>query len=140
MNPEPLPWVKPRAFAAKSSIGDHSVHHVHGELRAVFGVNGFALAETYDYVQHLDRHTLLAHAFEVHLDAALLVVPADAVRERAELESGAEFSVDPAKQVLVKRSSHALRIVIGRDQQVEALAHIGAEENGIVCREAAANI
>jgi hypothetical protein len=111
-----------------------------GELVAVFGVNGFELGEWDSLAGDVDD--LGDEAFEVHLDAAFVAVPAGAVDEGVEVEVGVEVAVEAAEDVEVEVGGDAGCVVVGGqdggDGLVGAGGEVGAEEEGVAGLEVGA--
>ncbi len=115
-----------------------------GELVAVLGVDGFAGEERYavDPAVEGDVDGLGDEAFEVHLDAALVGVPAGAVGEGVEVEVGVEFAVEAGENVEVEVGGDTSGVVVGSedggDGLVGAGGEVGAEEEGVAGLEVGA--
>ena len=104
-----------------------------GELVAVLGVDGVALVEVDAVPGDVDR--LGDEALEMHLNAALGGVPADAVGEGGEAEVGVEFAVEAGEDVEVEGSGDTGGVIVGSEDGGEALLaagrEVGAEEEGV---------
>ena len=70
----------------EAGAGEEGAQGLVGELVAVFGVDSFELGEGDAFTSYVDR--LGDEAFEMHLDAAVVSIPAGAVGESFEVEVG----------------------------------------------------
>ena len=76
----------------------------------------------------LDREGDIPRGAQVHLDAAEHVVPARFMDERTWRDGAVEFPVHPLDEVEVERRRDALGVVIGRDQALDRLDPIHADQ------------
>src|SRR5436190_13203726 len=116
---EPFFFVNPLLDHAPAGGAEHQAAVAMAVFVAVLGVDRGALRER----ERLpgDREGNLAHRLEVHLDPAQRIVPYRAVAEGVDRYVAAEFRIDPVKQVVVERRSHARRVIIGAKQYVDIL-------------------
>src|SRR5439155_3186029 len=85
-------------------------------LVAGLSPDGFAFAQGTGELGGSDRHGLLSCGPEVHLDPALLRVPARFVGKVPEHEVAAQLAVDTTEEVEIERRRDAGRVVVGQYQ------------------------
>ena len=128
------------AGGGEAAAGEEVVQGFVGELVGVFGVDGFELGEGDSLAGYVDG--LGDEAFEVHLDAAFVGVPAGAVDEAVEVEVGVKVAVEAGEDVEVEGCGDADCVVVGGedggDGLVGAGGEVGAEEEGVAGLEVGA--
>ena len=75
-------------------------------------------------------HRQIGECFQVHFNTRLGVVEKCHMAPLARIEVGAQQGVDMTQQILVERSSYALRVVLGRHQGLHVLHQIDADNEG----------
>ena len=96
-----------------------------GELVAVFCVDGFELGEGDALAGYVDG--LGDEAFEVHLDAAFVGVPAGPVDEAVEAEGCVEVAVEAGEDVEVEGCRDACCVVVGGEDGGDGFVGAGSE-------------
>ena len=76
----------------------------------------------------VDRELDVARGDQMHLDPRQHVVPARLVAEGVERDVAVELAVDPLEQVEVELGGDAFRVVIGRDQPLDRLDPVHADQ------------
>src|SRR5579883_1808653 len=107
-----------------------------GNLRRVklmgrFRPDRLTLPETAFQTSVSNRHHLVTQGAQMHLDPASLAVIAGLVRKGALIEIAAEFPVDTAQKVQIKRSRHTRRIVIGLDHGFSRLHQVESDQHRV---------
>ena len=77
---------------------------------------------------------------EVHFDAVRCLIEEGDVRELLEVEVGAEFAIDAREEVEIEGGGDTDRVVVGVNQGLNGLEHVGAEEERITWLENLAKI
>ena len=93
---------------------------------AVLGVDCLAPSES--NVLTCDPYGLVNSAYQMHLNAAFLVVPHGAVREHRNLEVGRGFTIQAYQEVAIESGGDTGGIVVGRQQYRRVLVQIGAHK------------
>ena len=111
-----------------------------GELVAALGVDGLAGFEVDALTGELDG--LFGEAFQMHFDAALFLVPADAVGEVVEVEITIELVVEVGEDVFVEGGGYTGGVVVGGEEVGYGFlgvgTEVGAEEESVAGLEVGA--
>uniref|UniRef100_A0A0N4Z3F5 DUF4157 domain-containing protein n=1 Tax=Parastrongyloides trichosuri TaxID=131310 RepID=A0A0N4Z3F5_PARTI len=100
------------------------------ELARAFGMDRLALRKAEDKLPKAHRHG--AQGLQVHLHARLGLVPDRPMGEGVQIEVRPQVAVGPRQHVQVEAGGHALRVVIGWDQDRRLLDQIDAQnEQGV---------
>src|SRR5262245_59127096 len=75
------------------------------------------------------RYALLAHAYEVHLDASKRSIIESMMAKGIEVEVGTEFAIDAHEQIEVELGGNVLGVVVGRVKQRGVLLEIHANQH-----------
>src|SRR6266849_8711157 len=111
---EQLLRIGPDFFGRKSRSFSQLLEFGNRVLAGNLGMDGFAGREIKPPTG--DVHELRVQAFQVHLDAAQDRIVEGLVAEAVQLKIRRELAIDPAQQVQVELSGHALRVGVGRIQ------------------------
>src|SRR5690606_7032629 len=96
----------------------------------VFGMDRLAVAEAKFAAVHRDELRTVAH--QVHLNAALRIIPDCRMMERTLVKIGPEFAVDTREQIEVEFCGDTRTVVVCRAQHFRIFHKIGAKHEG--CR------
>ena len=83
------------------------------EFSRILSMDRFAFVEGETVFSN--RHLLIDPAFQMHLDARLVIVPDGAMGKGVEIEIRIEFAIDPGQQIEIEGRGHTGRIIISRD-------------------------
>lgn len=86
--------VRPRLLDPKARVIQQSAERFLSELVAALGMNGLRGCELNADLRGWNTHTLIARAFQVHLDPRLHAIPPGPMAEAAGIEVRTELSVE----------------------------------------------
>ena len=117
------PTTRPRGEAGTRRQPPEMVERI---FVRVFGMNRFALLER--KLRAGDADDLRFLADQIHLHAFLRTNVVGPMRERAQVEVGAELAIDPLEHVQVKGGAHATAIVVSGPDDRFVLVEIESNE------------
>jgi hypothetical protein len=82
------------------------------ELVTILGMDRFASLELKRKIGGFNPNLLASHAFEVHFNARILLIPQSKMLKPSTIKVCAEVPVQPVKQVQIERGGYSLRIVV----------------------------
>jgi len=128
---EPAACIGPRMRHSKATIRQQVCDAAGSEFVTVFGVNCLAGREVKIQPQSGYGDGLSARAFQVHLHAGVLGVPACDVAEGVQIKVCIEFAVDAHEGIAVKGRGHTGGVIIGAQQCGRVFAGAGS----VICAE-----
>ena len=134
MHAKPLAPVLPALLEFEAAFPQNRLDHLARVLVAIFGVDALAFGKANVHVEHGNKHLLRNRAFQMHLHSRATAIPQRDVAEGIGIEVGTEFPVYPDEDVLVERCGHALRVIVGRYQNLWALRKISSQQHASPAR------
>ena len=128
---EPFLAVAPALLQGEATLVQDGFDHGVGVLVAVFGVNAFACLEGQIEVKRRQKGGLIGQALQIDFHSRNAAVPQRNMAEGIQVEIGIQFAVQTGKNILVEGSGDALRVVVGRHQDLGTLGEIGAQQQSI---------
>src|SRR5918912_1306570 len=101
-------------------------------------MNTLAFIEMDFHCEFADGDRLRAAAEEIDLYAARLFIVNRQVLKGARVEVSAELMINLHEQIEIEGGGHTERIVVGRFEDVRALAQVRAQEERVACTHHAA--
>ena len=103
----------------------------------VLGMDPLARSEGERSAEH--GHPLRGEALEIDLDAAATVVIDGAMRKTRQIEIASELAINTCEHVETERGGDAGGVVIGRNENVETLLQVDADQERAAAPEQSAD-
>ena len=126
MEAEKCGLVGPNLSRSPAGARREVLETLHGIFVRVFRVDALALREVEALSKNVDD--LVGKALKVYLDPPLARIVERPVSKTIRVEVATEVLVDPGEEVEAEGGGHAAGVIIGGDQNVEALLEVDANQ------------
>src|SRR5262249_34519974 len=116
-------------FTTKASTFGHREDLLRPELVAAFSPD--ALASLQSHAEVLNVYRLVGERLEMHFDTLLRFVVSRFMPKPLEVEVGAQFAVNPAKQVEIERRRQSKGIIVGGQHLSKRLDKVRAKQKDV---------